>query len=78
MNFLDSRFHGNDRKGRFLTFYERIKLDQIEKHIAEHDEQITAIFEAMRQLMIPPDTPKKKIGFEVKEPKTPYGKRAVA
>ena len=52
------------------------KLDQIEKDIAEHDEQITAIFEAIRQLMTPPDTPKKKIGFQVKEPKTPYGKNA--
>ncbi len=52
-------------------------LDQIEKHIAEHDEQITAIFEAIRQLMTPPDTPKKKIGFEAKEPKAPYGKKAI-
>jgi hypothetical protein len=26
LNFLDSRFHGNDRKGRFRTFYERIKV----------------------------------------------------
>ena len=51
------------------------KLDQLEKHIAEHDEQIVAIFEAIRQLMTPPDGPKKKIGFEVKEPKSSYGKR---
>jgi hypothetical protein len=50
------------------------KLDQLEKHIAEHDEQIVAIFEAIRQLMAPPDRPKKKIGFEVKEPKAIYGK----
>ena len=50
------------------------KLDQLEKHIAEHDEQIMAIFEAIRQLMTPPDKPKKKIGFEVKEPKAIYGK----
>ena len=26
LNFLDSRFHGNDRKGRFRTFYETINL----------------------------------------------------
>ena len=51
------------------------KLDQLEKHIAEHDEQIVAIFEAIRQLMTPPDRPEKKIGFEVKEPKAIYGKR---
>ncbi len=26
LNFLDSRFHGNDNNGCFLTFYEFIKL----------------------------------------------------
>jgi hypothetical protein len=28
---LDSRFHGNDGKGRFLTFYEFIKIDGLVK-----------------------------------------------
>ena len=51
------------------------KLEQLEKRIAEHDEQIGDIFEAIRQLMTPPDRPNKKIGFEVKEPKAIYGKR---
>jgi hypothetical protein len=50
------------------------KLDDLEKRIHDHDEQIVAIFEAIRQLMTPPDKPKKKIGFEVKEPKSIYGK----
>jgi hypothetical protein len=26
---LDSRFHGNDRKERFRTFYEIVKLDDL-------------------------------------------------
>jgi phage regulator Rha-like protein len=37
------------------------KLDQLEKRIADHDEQIMAIFDAIRQLMTPPDRPRKQI-----------------
>ena len=47
------------------------KLDELEK---KYDKQFAIIFEAIRQLMITENKPKKKIGFEVKEPKTPYGK----
>jgi hypothetical protein len=50
------------------------KISELERHIGEHDEQIQAIFEAIRQLMLPPERPKKKIGFEVKEPKAKYTK----
>src|SRR5262245_54756412 len=39
------------------------KLAGLEKRIQEHDEEITAIFEAIRQLMAPPDKPSKRIGF---------------
>jgi len=31
--------------------------------------------EAIRQLMAQPDPPKKRIGFEVDEPKSRYGKK---
>ena len=51
------------------------KLEEIEKHLEDHDEQIRAIFEAIRQLMIPPDTPQKKIGFELKDGRATYGNR---
>ena len=55
----------------------RRKLADLEKHLENHDEQIQAIFEAIRQLMIPPDKKdKKKIGFTVKERQAKYGKRA--
>jgi hypothetical protein len=50
------------------------KLVELEERIEGHDEQIQSIFEAIRQLMIPPDPPRKKIGFEVKESGTGYGK----
>jgi hypothetical protein len=41
------------------------KLAELEERFGEHDEQIKVIFEAIHQLMTPPDTPPKKIGFEV-------------
>ena len=40
-----------------------IKLEALEKKYADHDEKIQKIFEAIRQLMLAPDEPKKKIGF---------------
>jgi phage regulator Rha-like protein len=39
------------------------KLAELEQHLESHDEQIQAIFEAIRQLMTPPEKPRKKIGF---------------
>jgi phage regulator Rha-like protein len=39
------------------------KLAELENRIAEHDEEITALFEAIRRLMEPPDKPGKPIGF---------------
>src|SRR5574340_646772 len=43
------------------------KLEQLEQKIEKHDEEIKAIFNAIRQLMTPPETKKRKIGFEVRE-----------
>ena len=43
------------------------KLADLEQRIENHDEQIHAIFEAIRQLIAPPDKKVKKIGFTVKE-----------
>jgi len=51
-------------------------LAELESRLQNHDEQIQTILEAIRQLMIPPERPRKKIGFELKEPKGRYGKRA--
>jgi uncharacterized protein YjcR len=40
------------------------KLEELEHKIKKHDEDIGLIFEAIRELMTPPDTPPKKIGFK--------------
>ncbi len=39
------------------------KLAQLERKIEKHDDEIKLIFNTIRQLMIPPETKKKKIGF---------------
>jgi hypothetical protein len=41
------------------------KIGELEKHIKQHDGDIQAIFDAIRQLMAPPPSkPKMKIGFD--------------
>jgi hypothetical protein len=50
------------------------KLIELEERLEGHDEQIQNIFEAIRQLMTPPEPTRKKIGFEAKEAEAPYGK----
>lgn len=49
------------------------KLAELEQRFANHDEKIETIFEAIRQLMTPPVKERKKIGFEAKEGRVPYG-----
>jgi hypothetical protein len=39
------------------------KLRELEHKIEKHDAEIQAIFEAIRQLMKPPASPHRKIGF---------------
>jgi len=39
------------------------KLAELERKIEKHDEEIKAIFEAIRQLMAPPKKPRRMIGF---------------
>jgi len=55
--------------------YLPVAFTELEQHLESHDEQIQAVFEAIRQLMTPPEKPRKKIGFVVKEKKAAYGKR---
>jgi hypothetical protein len=40
-----------------------LKLAYLERKIEKHDEEIKLIFDAIRQLMKPPETKTKKIGF---------------
>lgn len=48
------------------------KLAALERKIVNHDESIQTLFEAIRQLMTPPEAPKKEIGFHMKEDGVPY------
>ena len=41
----------------------RHKLNQLERKIEKHDAEIQGIFEAIRQLMVVPEKPKRRIGF---------------
>jgi hypothetical protein len=47
------------------------RLDQLEK---KYDAQFKAVFDAIRQLMTPPEPKKRKIGFIVKERAAKYGR----
>jgi hypothetical protein len=55
------------------------KLAELEGKIESHDKSIHVLFEAIRQLMTPPEQPRKQIGFHIKEDGVPYRiKRRVA
>jgi len=49
------------------------KISELEGKVQSHDEHIRALFDAIRQLMVPPETKKRKIGFLVKEKAVRYG-----
>lgn len=53
------------RLREILTAHKELakKLTQLEERIEEHDQEIIAIFEAIRQLMAPEETTSKRIGF---------------
>lgn len=40
-----------------------LRLYQLETKVGKHDEEISAIFDAIRELMAPPARPKREIGF---------------
>jgi hypothetical protein len=42
------------------------KFNELERHIATHDNQIQAIFEAIRQLISPAKASRRQIGFQPK------------
>jgi len=48
------------------------KLKELELKFESHDEHITAIFEAINQLLAVEEKPKRKIGFDVKEKSYKY------
>ena len=62
------------RLRKFLSTHKELaeQLQELENKYDTHDRQINAIFEAIKQLMQPPEKPKKEIGFRVEEPKVKY------
>ena len=48
------------------------KLDALEK---KYDAQFKVVFDAIRELMKPPESKKRPIGFLVEEPRVPYRTR---
>lgn len=43
------------------------RLEEIERELSGHDEQLTEIFAALRQLISPPARPKRPVGFRVRQ-----------
>jgi len=64
------------RLRQFLATHKELaeKLTDLERKIGTHDEQIQAIFEAIWQLIAPPEKKRRKIGFLVKEKAARYGR----
>jgi hypothetical protein len=48
------------------------KLAELENRIETHDEAIRSLVSAIRQLMAAPEKQPKKIGFQLKEKRSPY------
>jgi hypothetical protein len=51
------------------------RFSELERRIDKHDVEIDAILEAIRQLMAPPEKPRREIGFHVREEAARYRTR---
>jgi hypothetical protein len=51
------------------------KFEELERRVGKHDEEISTIIEAIRQLMAPPERPRREIGFHVREKAARYRTR---
>lgn len=45
-----------------------LKLEQLENKVAGHDREVKVIFEYLKELLNPPEVPRRPIGFRVKAP----------
>lgn len=43
------------------------RLEEIERDLGSHDEQLNQIFKALRQLIAPPPSTKRPVGFRIRE-----------
>ena len=51
-----------------------VRLNELERRVTNQDGHIKALFQTVRELMIPPESKKRKIGFLVKERAARYGR----
>jgi ORF6N domain len=51
------------------------RFARLQKHVGKHEQEIAAIINAIRQLMAPPEKPRREIGFHVRETAPRYGVR---
>jgi hypothetical protein len=51
------------------------KFAELRGRVGKHDEEIAAIIDAIRQLMTPPERPRREIGFHVREKPARYRTR---
>ena len=51
------------------------KFAELEQRVGKHDDEIAAIIDAIRQLMAPPEKPRRQIGFHVRETAPRYRAR---
>lgn len=54
------------------------KLAELERRLDSHDESIANLFQVIRQLLAPPEKPKREIGFHVRENGARYRIRKTA
>jgi hypothetical protein len=54
------------------------KFSELERRVGKHDEEIAVILETIRQLMPPPEKPRREIRFHVRERPTRYRVRRTA
>lgn len=59
---------------QMLQTHEGLKK-KIEAMERKYDRQFKVVFDAIKQLLTTEKKPKRKIGFDIKEPKAKYGKR---
>jgi hypothetical protein len=59
---------------KFISTHKELgeKIKELEEKYHTHDRQIRAIFDAIKQLIQPPEKPKRQIGFRVEELKAKY------
>jgi hypothetical protein len=48
------------------------RFSELEQRVGKHDDEIAAIIDAIRQLMAPPEKPRREIGFHVREKAARY------